>query len=63
MSVMSARKSDFVLSVPNIRCPECGRCLRLATVELKIMDDEDRMTFDCECGFDYRLSERAARGR
>jgi len=34
--------------------------MRLATVEPTSRDDLGRMTFDCECGFEYRLSESAA---
>jgi C4-type Zn-finger protein len=41
--------------LPIITCPACGKHMRLSTV----MPEEDhleRMTFICECGFDYRQS-------
>jgi lysyl-tRNA synthetase class I len=47
--------------IPDIICPQCGKRMRLATVEPEGSDDRDRMKFDCECGFEYRLSERAGR--
>ena len=42
--------------LPIIICPSCGKRMRLST----IMPEEDyreRMTFVCECGFDYRQSQ------
>jgi hypothetical protein len=41
----------------------CGTQLRLATLEPLIPDDAPRMTFDCDCGFEYRLSATAAAER
>ncbi len=51
------RSADSV--IPNITCPRCGKHMRLATIEPEGSDDHDRMGFDCECGFDYHLSDRA----
>jgi hypothetical protein len=44
---------------PIITCPECGNHMRLSA----IVPEEyhrGRMTFVCECGFDYRQSCAAA---
>ena len=30
--------------------------MRLATVEPEAIDNRERMTFSCDCGFDYRQS-------
>ncbi len=46
---------------PLISCPECGCQMRLAMVEPDAPGD--RMSFDCDCGFEYRMSDRARRGR
>jgi RNase P subunit RPR2 len=54
------RSADSI--IPIITCPQCGKHMRLATVEPEGSDDHDRMRFDCECGFDYRLSDRARKG-
>jgi DNA-directed RNA polymerase subunit M/transcription elongation factor TFIIS len=41
--------------LPIITCPECGNRMRLSTVVPEEYNHE-RMTFVCECGFDYRQS-------
>ena len=43
----------FVLSI--ITCPACGSHMRLSTIVPEEYQRE-RMTFICECGFDYRQS-------
>jgi len=45
------------LAIPKITCPCCGGRMRLATVEPEITDNRQRMTFTCDCGFDYRQSQ------
>jgi hypothetical protein len=44
------------LIIPKIVCPCCGSPMRLATVEPEAIDNRERMTFTCDCGFDYRQS-------
>ena len=44
------------LTIPKIVCPCCGSRMRLATVEPETIDNRERMTFTCGCGFDYRQS-------
>jgi hypothetical protein len=44
------------LTIPKIVCPRCGTRMRLATVEPEAVDNRQRMTFTCDCGFDYRQS-------
>ena len=55
------RSADSI--IPIITCPQCGKDMRPATVEPEGLDDHDRMRFDCECGFEFRLSDRARKGR
>jgi RNase P subunit RPR2 len=43
---------------PKITCPRCGTIMRLARVE-QVPKQEARLIFDCNCGFEYRMSERA----
>ena len=44
---------------PKVTCPQCGTRMRLASIEPEKSDHQNRMTFDCACGFEYRMSERA----
>ena len=44
------------LAIPTIVCPRCGTRMRLSTVEPEQIDNRERMTFACDCGFDYRQS-------
>jgi hypothetical protein len=43
-------------SIPRVLCPRCGTLMRLATVEPEQTENRERMTFACDCGFDYRQS-------
>jgi RNase P subunit RPR2 len=45
--------------IPRVTCPQCGTHLRLAGIEPDGRGNESRMIFDCSCGFEYRMSERA----
>jgi RNase P subunit RPR2 len=60
MSANESRRdnSDKYL-IPQITCPNCGKKLRLARIEPDVPNDQSRMVFDCSCGFEYRMSERA----
>jgi hypothetical protein len=42
-------------SLPIILCPMCGNKMRLSVI-MPEDHHRERMTFDCECGFDYRQS-------
>ena len=44
---------------PIITCPSCGDHMRLSTIVPEEYHRE-RMTFVCECGFDYRQSSAVA---
>jgi RNase P subunit RPR2 len=50
-------------SIPTITCLRCGAHMGLARIEPEGSDNHDRMFFDCSCGFEYRLSDRANKGR
>ena len=45
--------------IPRVTCPQCGEHMRLARTEPQAPDHRHRMMFDCPCGFEYRMSERA----
>jgi hypothetical protein len=47
--------------IPKITCPRCGELMRLARVEPDT-DKAARLMFDCDCGFEYQMSERARPG-
>ena len=51
------------LSIPKITCPQCGAQMSLCRIEPDGPDNCDRLFFDCVCGFEYRLSDRANKGR
>ncbi len=45
-------------AIPNIVCPKCG--LRMQVAAIGPVDNDDRtVTFGCDCGHRYDLSERA----
>ena len=45
-------------AIPNIACPKCG--LRMQVAAIAPAGDDDRtVTFGCDCGHRYDLSERA----
>lgn len=48
------KPADF--AIPKIVCPRCDTRMRLATVEPEEIHNRERMTFACDCGFDYRQS-------
>jgi DNA-directed RNA polymerase subunit M/transcription elongation factor TFIIS len=45
--------------IPKIQCPRCGATMRLSKI-LPLQNESHRVTtvFDCECGFEYRQSDR-----
>jgi RNase P subunit RPR2 len=57
MSTQASQRDESKYSIPKITCPECGTHLRLATVEPQ-EPGNNRMVFDCSCGFEYRMLER-----
>ena len=44
------------LSIPKIVCPRCGTRMRLTTIEPEEIHNRERITFACDCGFNYRQS-------
>ena len=49
--------------IPQVTCPQCGEHMRLARTEPFVPHSHHRMMFDCPCGFEYRMPERARSGR
>ena len=52
-------QSEMSYFIPRVTCPQCGEHMRLARTEPSLPDSRHRMMFDCPCGFEYRMSERA----
>jgi hypothetical protein len=50
-------------SIPRITCPQCGSSMVLSRIEPEAPNNRDRMFFDCVCGFEYRISDPANKGR
>lgn len=48
--------------LPIIKCPLCGEHMALRTI-IPEHDERERMTFACECGFDYQQSSAVAAER
>jgi hypothetical protein len=46
-------------SIPRIQCPRCGTIMRLARIEPPFQAAPETATFECQCGFTYRQSDRA----
>ena len=44
------------LTIPRITCPRCASRMRLSTVEPEPTKNRERLTFTCDCGFNYRQS-------
>ena len=44
-------------AIPNIVCPKCGQRMQVAAIEPA--GDDRTVTFGCDCGHRYDLSERA----
>ena len=59
---MSACQAAAKFPIPTVHCPRCGSRMRLATI-LPDGQDCDRMTFSCDCGFDYQQSSMVAAER
>lgn len=49
-------------AIPIIVCPRCGSRMRLSTI-VPDGHERDRMTFSCECGFDYQQSAAVTAAR
>jgi hypothetical protein len=61
MSV-SPSESEKSYYIPRVTCPQCGEHMRLARTEPLVPHNHHRMMFDCPCGFEYSMSERARLG-
>ncbi|MGN6570690.1 MAG: hypothetical protein ACTHLO_04670 [Pseudolabrys sp.] len=59
---MSARQASPKFPIPAVQCPRCGSPMRLTTI-LPDAHGRDRMTFSCQCGFDYQQSSTVAAER
>ncbi|MBX9824926.1 MAG: hypothetical protein K2Y27_08005 [Xanthobacteraceae bacterium] len=62
MTVIAQQRSDSV-SIPKINCPQCRAQMVLSMIAPEGPDNLHRMFFECVCGFEYRLSDRANQGR
>ena len=62
MSANSTHDPSIDALTPKVTCPSCGTRMRLAAIEPEKSDHHNRLTFDCTCGFEYRMSERARAG-
>jgi hypothetical protein len=56
--VASTHTRQFDPAIPNIVCPKCGLRMQVAGIEPAGNDDRT-VTFGCDCGHRYDLSERA----
>ena len=56
--VASTRTHQPDPAIPNIVCPKCGQRMQVAAIEPTGGDDRT-VTFGCDCGHRYDLSERA----
>lgn len=45
-------------AIPNIVCPKCGLRMQVAAIG-PVGNDDRTVTFGCDCGHRYDLSERA----
>ena len=54
-----SESAGFSSAIPIITCPSCGSRLQLRMI-VPDTYQQDRMIFDCKCGFEYQLSSRAA---
>lgn len=55
-----AVRPKHIKEIPVVTCPVCAGHMRLATVEPMVPNNDDHMSFECDCGFEYRLSAAAA---
>jgi C4-type Zn-finger protein len=49
------RPAAVNFAIPIIVCPRCGHRMRLSTI-VPDQHEHERMTFSCDCGFDYHRS-------
>jgi len=58
------RAGKLLQNFPVIHCPACGTPMRLSTI-IPALDSErrDRMTFVCDCEFEYHQSMTVAEER
>jgi hypothetical protein len=59
MSVSASQRQAAEAGIPEITCPVCGARMRLAAMEPRSGNEQSRMIFDCKCGFEYRVADRA----
>ena len=62
MTVIAQQRIESA-SIPKVTCPQCRAHMSLSRIEPEAPDNRDRMFFECVCGFEYRLSDRANNGR
>lgn len=43
-------------AIPRVTCPRCGTTMRLAGIEPDDIGRGEVTVFDCDCGFEYRMS-------
>ena len=62
MSVAAVQRKAADTLIPLVTCPMCGKQMRLALVEPQDAE-HDHLHFDCECGFDYQMSDAARKDK
>jgi hypothetical protein len=64
LEITMRAKPAFPAMFPIIGCPRCGSQMRFSHME-PAGNNDYRIVYDCECGFEYRQSKAAAaeRGR
>jgi predicted RNA-binding Zn-ribbon protein involved in translation (DUF1610 family) len=55
--IWEASMTELHPEIPRVYCPTCGEVLRLRRIVP--VDEQSEMQFQCDCGFDYRMSTRA----
>lgn len=54
------QKADPLAEVPIVSCPLCSARMRIASAEPNPTNNRLHITFGCDCGFEYGMSERVA---
>lgn len=46
-------------AIPRVLCPNCGKQMRLETIVTELPNNRERVTFNCDCGFDFKRTRPA----
>jgi RNase P subunit RPR2 len=56
MELAMNTRSKLHSAIPRVTCPRCGTTMRLAEIEPEDIGRGEVTVFDCDCGFEYRMS-------